>query len=156
MSELVHEVITRPYTDQDHEACLNVFDSNLPNFFDCAERKDFCGFLNGTVKERPYLVLEYEGKVIGCGGLAINTDEMSAFLSWGMVESSYHGKGLGKLLTEARLDLARATPEIEKITLNTSQHTQGFYAKFGFQVTKVTADGYGMGLDRWDMVLCLR
>lgn len=156
MSEFVKSVVSRPYSDQDYEACLKIFDSNIPKFFDAAERNEFCDFLNGTVKERPYLILEYEEYIVGCGGLAVDLDQKSAFLSWGMVTNSFHGKGIGKLLTEARLDLARAIPEIEMVTLNTSQHTQGFYAKFGFQMTKVTVDGYGKGLDRWDMVLRLR
>ena len=156
MNEFVQSVVSRPYTDHDYKACLDIFDSNLPKFFDATERNEFCDFLNAKVKERPYLVFEYEGQVIACGGLAINRDEKSAFLSWGMVSNPYHGKGIGKLLTEARLELARSIPEIEKVTLNTSQHTQGFYSKFGFEMTKVTTDGYGEGLDRWDMVLNLR
>lgn len=156
MSFSIQEVFSRPYRVEDYEACLTVFETNLPKFFTADERNSFQEFLNGPVRERPYLVLEYHGEVIGCGGLAFGTERGSAFLSWGMVARPFHGKGLGKLLTEARLDLARAVPEIEKVTLNTSQHTQGFYAKYGFQAKTVTPNGYGPGLDRWDMVLKLR
>jgi len=152
----IQEVFSRPYRSEDFAACLAVFETNLPKFFTADERNMFQEFLNGPVRERPYLVLEYKGEVIGCGGMAFGADRKSAFLSWGMVSRPFHGKGVGKVLTEARLELARAAPEIERVTLNTSQHTQGFYAKYGFQAKTVTPDGYGPGLDRWDMVLNLR
>ena len=58
-------------------------------------------------------------------------------------------------LTEARLALARTLPGVERLILSTSQHTQGFYAGFGFAVTAHTPDGFGPGLDRVDMALLL-
>lgn len=42
-----------------------------------------------------------------------------------------------------------------RIELDTSQHTQAFYARFGFTVERVVVNGYGPGLDRWDMALDL-
>ena len=36
--------------------------------------------------------------------------------------------------------------------LATSQLTYGFYEKLGFQTTKVTENGFGPGIDRYDMV----
>jgi len=59
------------------------------------------------------------------------------------------------VLTEARIAAARGTPGVARGILNTSQHTQGFYARFGFEAEKVTPDGYAPGIDRWDMVLKL-
>lgn len=44
---------------------------------------------------------------------------------------------------------------VGRVKLNTSQHTQGFYARFGFETEAVTPDGYAPGIDRWDMVLTL-
>lgn len=102
------------------------------------------------------LVESLLSEAIGCGELGINRDPRSAFLSWGIVARPLHGQGLGKFLTQARLDLARARPEIEKITLNTRQHSQGFYATYRFKVKTITLDGYSRGLDRGDMVLHLR
>lgn len=63
--------------------------------------------------------------------------------------------GTGTSLTLARLELARAIPDIAELIMDTSQHTHGFYEKFGFTVTKVTPDGFAPGLDRWDMTLGL-
>jgi hypothetical protein len=39
------------------------------------------------------------------------------------------------------------------VQLGTSQHSKEFFARFGFQTTRVTPDGYAPGLDRYDMTL---
>ena len=39
------------------------------------------------------------------------------------------------------------------IYLDTSQKTYKFFEKFGFVVKKITTNGYGVGLDRYDMIL---
>ncbi|WP_447903009.1 GNAT family N-acetyltransferase, partial [Stenotrophomonas pavanii] len=44
-----------------------------------------------------------------------------------------------------------ADPSIKRITLSTSQHTQGFYAGLGFQVTRIVSNGHGAGIDAVEM-----
>ena len=100
-------------------------------------------------------MIEQDGRIVGCGGHAVEADRVSVALCWGMVDNGLHGQGLGRVLTEARIAAARATPGVGRVKLNTSQHTQGFYARFGFETEKVTPDGYAPGIDRWDMVLTL-
>jgi hypothetical protein len=39
--------------------------------------------------------------------------------------------------------------------MDTSPRTVGFFTRVGFRVTGRTADGYGPGLDRLDLELCL-
>jgi predicted GNAT family N-acyltransferase len=68
-----------------------------------------------------------------------------------MVERSRHRQGLGRALAVARLYQAEADPSVQRITLSTSQHTQGFYAGLGFQVVRVVADGHGAGIDAVEM-----
>ncbi len=46
---------------------------------------------------------------------------------------------------------AEADPSIKRITLSTSQHTQGFYAGLGFQVTRIVSNGHGAGIDAVEM-----
>lgn len=151
------EPLLRPYTTRDRAACLAIFDGNAPRFFAPEERADFVAFLEALPRaDWPYLVLERDGAVTGCGGLILDAQARRAGLSWGMVAQGLHGAGLGRRLTVARLALARDMPGIEAVTMETSQHTQGFYARLGFGVRKVTPDGFGPGLDRWDMVLPLR
>ncbi|MEM7525042.1 MAG: GNAT family N-acetyltransferase [Pseudomonadota bacterium] len=150
------DIVSRPYRADDLFACLALFESNVGVFFAPEERADFCETLDSVnASERPYLTLARDGAVIACGGLIIDADARRASLAWGMVGRALHGRGLGTRLTEARLALARAAPDVDEVTLATSQHTQGFYARFGFTVSDVAADGFAPGLDRWDMVLKL-
>ncbi|WP_395449681.1 GNAT family N-acetyltransferase [Aminobacter sp. UC22_36] len=152
----MNDVVSRPYMADDFSACLAIFDSNVPSFFAPEERAEFCQFLGSVnAEDRPYLVLVSKGSVIACGGLVTETEKRQAGLAWGMVDRAFHGQGLGTSLTQARLALARADPDIAELTLATSQHTRGFYEGFGFTVSKVTPDGFAAGLDRWDMTLRL-
>ena len=148
-------ILSRPYRPEDMAGCLALFDSNTPRFFDASERESFVGFLGDQALRWPYQVIELDGRIVGCGGHAVEADGISVVLCWGMVDNELHGQGLGRVLTEARIAAARATPGISRVILNTSQHTQGFYARFGFETEKVTPDGFAPGIDRWDMVLKL-
>ena len=147
----------RSYRPGDRDACLALFDGNTPRFFDPSERPGFAAWLDALTQ--PYLVIERvsdgDTRIVACGGHAIEADGSSASLCWGMVAQDAHGQGLGRALTQARLDAIRAMPQVASVHMNTSQHTQGFYAAFGFETVKVTPDGFGPGIDQWDMMLPL-
>lgn len=143
----------RSYQAGDRDACLALFDGNTPRFFDPSERADFAAWLDTST--HPYLVILRDGRIVACGGHAIEADGTSASLCWGMVAQDAHGQGLGRALTQARLDAIRAVPGVARVRMNTSQHTQGFYAGYGFEAVKVTPHGFGPGIDQWDMVLPL-
>jgi GNAT superfamily N-acetyltransferase len=144
----------RDYAPADREACLGVFDSNVPRFFVTAEREVFAAFLDAL--PGPYLVLEDgDGAIVGCGGYAVVPETRTADLCWGMVARGRHGTGLGALLLDARLDGIRADAAVDALELNTSQHTRGFYERRGFVVERVVPDGFAPGLDRCDMRLPL-
>jgi len=147
-------VRVRDYTREDREACLAVFDGNVPEFFVPAEREAFAAFLDDL--PGPYLVVEDEdGRVVACGGYAVTPGTRTADLCWGMVARPRHGTGIGRLLTDARLERVRADPGVHDVALNTSQHTAGFYARRGFATERVVPDGFAPGLDRCDMRLVL-
>ena len=143
----------RPYTVADRAACLALFDSNAPRFFDPSERAGFEQFLDDL--RGPYPVSERDGRGVGGGGHAVEPDGRTVSLCWGMVEQGLHGQGLGRLLTEARLAAARAEPGVTAVRLDTGQHTTGFYERFGFVIERVVKDGYAPGSDRHDMRLTL-
>ena len=151
------DIVTKAFVPEDRDACLAVFDSNVPTYLAPEERGEFIEFLD-DVNDRDcrYLVLTQDGSVVACGGLFIETYKHTAALSWGMVDRTLHRQRLGSRLTEARLAQARTIHGIDQLTLATSQHTQAFYARFGFVATRVTPDGFAPGLDRWDMVLQLQ
>lgn len=146
-----HGVDIRPYAPSDLDACLAVFDSNVPRYFITAERAGYREFLENL--PGPYLVLtDAGGAIVACGGYAIGDDDPTrADLCWGMVRQEKHRRGYGRTLTHARIDAAKTDPRVKVIRLDCSQHTTGFYERFGFRVTSVERDGYGPGLDRCEM-----
>jgi hypothetical protein len=147
--------LIRPYQPPDMQACLDIFDGNTPRFFLLAEQEDFEKFLLNYAAVWNYLVIEDNGSIVACGGHNYDNDVKSDNFCWGMVANNRRGTGLGKMLTVARLNTASAMPAVKKIRLDTSQHTQGFYAQFGFIPERIILQGYGAKLDRWEMALSL-
>ena len=151
-----HGVDIRPYTPADLEACLAIFDTNVPRYFVTSERAEFRAFLDEM--PGPYLVLtDASGEVVACGGHAAHDGEPGRVdLCWGMVRKEHHRRGYGRTLVHARIDAAKRDPAVRVIALDTSQLTTGFYERFGFREIGREPDGYGPGLDRCEMRLTVR
>jgi len=141
----------RAYTEADLESCLALFDSNCPEYLDPSERADYAEFLTTKASQLGYLVVEGNGQVIGAGGLMVS--ENIGWFCWGLVDNARHKAGIGTRLVHARLDQARENANVKVVKLDTSQKTVGFYERFGFVTDKINKDGYGPGLDRYDMTL---
>lgn len=137
--------------DADRAACLDLFDSNVPDFFLPAERAEFEAFLDDL--PGPYFVYEPAGRILASGGYALAEEGRRADLCWGMVHRSLHRQGLGQGLARYRIDRARRHPGLREVALQTSQHTADFYRSLGFKVVDVEPDGFGEGMDRLDMRL---
>lgn len=136
----------RAYRSGDRGGCLEIFDSNVPEFFRPEERRDFSAFLDDP--PGPLLVLEGPpGWVVGFGGVADEGDGLGS-LCWGMVHRRRHGQGLGRRLLDARLDLMRQDPAFRAARLETIPATAGFFVKMGFSVVSTEPDGYAPGMDR--------
>jgi len=142
----------RLYRASDRPACIGLFGTNVPRYFHENERQDFIGFLD-TEALHYLLVLEGED-VLGCGGFSLGDDGRTANLCWGMVRSDRHGQGIGAQLLLARLQ-AIATTSATQVRLATSQHTAGFYQRYGFVVHSIQPNGFAPGLDEVEMRLTL-
>lgn len=145
----------RPWRREDLAAGLELFDSNVPRFFDPSERSDFIEYVEAT--EEPYFVLaDATGRIVACGGFErINGDPATMGLCWGMVHSDLHKMGLGDLLLRTRLDMIAAYPAHRTVAIETTQHSKGFFARYGFAETRCVADGFAPGMDLVGMVLDL-
>jgi N-acetylglutamate synthase-like GNAT family acetyltransferase len=144
-------MILREYTLQDKAACLALFDSNLNPYFLPHERADFNQFLDKKIGE--YFVVEQEGAIVGCGGIAFTQETGEGNLTWGMINRHKHRQGIGQFLTAARLERLRQIPGLKFVSIQTSQHTVEFYTRHGFQVREIIKDGFGRGLDNYKMTL---
>ncbi len=153
----------RPYTPADKDACMAIFRSNCPHYFDPSEEAPFEQWLEHQAaktrvfensEEEHYYVLETpEHGIAACGGFYLVKGAKEARLAWGMVHSDHHRKGYGTELYEFRRnEILKNWPD-HVITLGTSQHTWPFYEKMGMRVTDVKPAGYGPHLDRYDMEL---
>ncbi len=144
----------RDYDSRDQEACLEIFDSNVPEYFAANERAEYEKFLNNL--PGAYLVVEDHGSIVACGGFARHKSEPgAALLCWGMVTRERHGTGLGRQLLAERLRRLADDDSVDVIVANTSQLTEGFYSKRGFTTHRIFKDGLRPGLDSREMRLQL-
>lgn len=150
----------RRYEARDRAACVAIFGSNCPQYFDPSERELLLGWLDACEQGRlrhatslaeEFLVLERDGAVLSCGGFYVLRTPQRASMVWGMVQREHHREGLGRELLVHRIELLRSSYPDHAITLDTSQHTAPFFERLGFRVTARKPDGYGPGLDRIDM-----
>jgi ribosomal protein S18 acetylase RimI-like enzyme len=70
-----------------------------------------------------------------------------------MVDRARQRQGIGQALSDARLGAIRLVVGVDRVAMETSQLSAGFYVRLGFSVTEVTKNGIGPGLDRWVMVM---
>src|SRR5690348_5544432 len=91
----------RPYIESDRDACVAIFDSNAPEFFDPGSRGRFEGFLDQP--RGNYFVMVHDSAVAGCGGYVAVPGENVASLVWGMVRRDLQRLGLGRFLLMYRL-----------------------------------------------------
>ncbi|MCE7991870.1 MAG: GNAT family N-acetyltransferase [Roseivirga sp.] len=148
MSQIQHSI--REYEPKDKAACITIFNSNVPEYFCDAEREEFIEWLDKEDRA-PYYVLLDGDLVLACGGIYEDAEEQMTGLAWGMVLYSKHKQGLGKQLTLHRLELMEKLFPHYAQHLSTSQHTEAFYKKFGFETTECIKDGFGPGLDNCKM-----
>lgn len=127
----------RPYTAGDREACLAIFDSNVPDYFQAGERSGLAEFL-----EQPgctYLVMEHDGAVVGCGGYRSTEDPPVGRLVWGMVRRDLQRQGLGRFLLYLRLKELSKSGGVQRVSLTTSPQAAPFFEREGFRVIEAGA-----------------
>jgi predicted GNAT family N-acyltransferase len=141
----------RPYQSGDLDAVIEIFRSNIPKYFGHGEEPGLRDFLADN-RTRNYYVGEIDGEVVAAGGIGLNENE-TVSLCWGMVRADHLGTGLGRELTEFRITRSLETFGPRPLFISTSQHTQGFYERFGFRLTRHEKDGFGPGIDICEMLL---
>lgn len=134
------------------DQCIKIFESNMPKFFAAEELQLFIAFLDNDI-EGNYYVVEKSGIVVACGGVFLDERTDEGGLSWGMVHSDLHKQGIGKLLTEYRIELLKEKYPNKAHKVDTSQHTAAFYVKRGFKTIEIIPDGFAKGLDKYVMKL---
>jgi len=144
-------MIIKPYHSKYFENCMKIIHSNTPKYIDYSEHSDYEDYLSRD--DKIYFVLFNKSNIVACGGYGVNKSQIKAGLSWGLVHSRHHNQGYGSELLKYRINHIKNNFQDIEIHLDTSQHTYGFFEKFGFVITQISKNGYGHGLDRYDMIL---
>lgn len=154
----------REFHLQDRAACIAVFDSNVPEYFNASERPVFLAFLEssdflpprlrGSGNAAGYLhVVESAGAVVGCGGWYL--DGTIANLSWGMVARPSHGRGFGRFLLQERVKSIRADGRATAIRVRTTASIRGFFEHAGFHSVR-ESEGLVKEMPLVELVLALK
>jgi len=147
---VIKSLAFREYFTSDYEGCVRVFRSNIPKYFCESEIDEFSSFLRSD--EIQYLVVEQSGAVVACGGSYVRNGV--GRLCWGMVEQSKHGSLIGTALLAKRLNtLFSRNVSVTEVGIDTSQHSAGFFERFGFKAQRRSIDGFSEGLDCVEMTL---
>ena len=141
----------RDYTPEDFEACKAIYASNVPHPFPEEYLQSCLRFLDeGTSYQ---LVLEHEGRVIGCGGLELRGEGPFAHLLFGSIHRDFQKRGFGSTLLATRLSLIEHEGEVYTIKLETGTDDAAFFAKAGFEVFQVRISGLGPDKDAGILVV---
>lgn len=148
MSEAISSFIMRTAKIEDAESLLEIQKSVVSEGeFLIAVSKEFNRTLLGQIEyiqdkleneNETILVAEKDGEVVGWIVFESiqNRKRISHTGSFGiLIEKSYRGQGIGKMLINALLDWAEKNPMIEKVSLgvfSTNHNAISLYKKMGF------------------------
>lgn len=139
----------RKYHKQDRDNLIQLIELNVPEYFDISEVNLFVKYLDEELED--YFVVEHDEEIVACGGINYSSKKNQAVISWDMVHPKHQGKGIGGQLLKHRLDFIRAQEKYPRIGVRTSQHTVGFYEKYGFETFEIEKDYWAKGFDLYDM-----
>ncbi|WP_210490326.1 GNAT family N-acetyltransferase [Rufibacter aurantiacus] len=141
----------RTYKPEDKASVINLIKLNTPEFFHPTEQKDLEHYLDHEVED--YFVVEEDAEIIGAGGINYFPEERIARISWDFIKPDLQGKGIGKKLTEYRINHLKKNEVIELIVVRTTQLVYRFYEKMGFTLTKIEKDFWAPNFDLYQMEL---
>jgi ribosomal-protein-alanine N-acetyltransferase len=144
-----NNVLIRDYQPKDKAKILHLLRLNTPQYFAPAEENDLVFYLENEIEH--YFVLEYANAIIGCGGINFSEDKTRGKISWDIMHPDFQGKSLGRLLLDYRLEKLKTFPDLQSISVRTSQLAYSFYEKSGFQLVEKIPDYWAQGFDLYRM-----
>lgn len=137
------------YEATDKQDVIHLIRSNTPEYFAPEEEAELSDYLDSE-RER-YYVMTYDGKIVGCGGINFENNHTIGIISRDILHPSYQGRGLGRKLLKYRIKELNAMASIHKIIVRTSQLTNKFYEKLGFELLEIKKDYWAKGFDLYYM-----
>ena len=139
----------RAYSNTDKPKIIELLRKNTPEYFDSSEEKDLKNYLENEVEE--YFVYERNSEIIGAGGINYFVEEKLARISWDIIDPNSQGKGIGKELTQYRINHLKRNLNIEFIIVRTTQLVYKFYEKLGFELEKIEKNFWSKNFDLYQM-----
>lgn len=139
----------REYKLEDKPQVMKLFLLNTPQYFSKKEEADLHHYLDN--ERELFYVMEYNGRIIGCGGINFVENGAIGKLSWDIFHPDYQGKSLGTELLQYRISKLKSTKSVLKITVRTSQLAYGFYEKQGFELLDIVKDYWADGFDLYHL-----
>ncbi|MGX7666210.1 GNAT family N-acetyltransferase [Flavobacterium pedocola] len=147
-------MMIRRYQKEDFNELIALLKRNIPEYFAPEEEADYSDYLTHHLED--YFVVTEDDTIIGAGGINYFPEEKTARISWDAIHPDFHGKGVGRKLTQYRIDLLKNNPEINLIVVRTTQLVYKFYEKMGFQLEKTEKDFWAEGFDLYQMSIRLK
>ncbi|MBU2949649.1 GNAT family N-acetyltransferase [Tamlana agarivorans] len=144
----------RKYTKKDRHQVITLLRQNTPKYFASSEETDFENYLKNEVED--YFVYEQNSIIIGTGGINYFPTEKTARLSWDMIHPKHQGKGIGKALTQYRINYLLENQNIEFIVVRTTQLAFQFYEKMGFMLMSIEKDYWAENFDLYEMKMPIK
>lgn len=139
----------RPYKISDKHRLIEIFNLNVPTYFDAKEIEDFIRYLDE--KSDHYLTVEQEEKIVGGVGHDFIESDQSGRVTWIFFDPEYTGKGLGHEAVEHCNNIFKSNSQVEKLVVRTSQLAYKFFEKFDYKTIKIEKEYWGPGLDLYIM-----
>jgi GNAT superfamily N-acetyltransferase len=124
--------------DADQQACLAVWDSNVPEFLITEQREAFESFLNEPAAT--CVVMEHDGAIIGLGGYVSSAPD-TVRLQYGTIRRDMQRQGLGRFLLLYRLKAIGALADVVFVEAVVPERLARFYEKNGLKPQQKLADG---------------
>lgn len=147
-------MLIRLYTQSDYFKLIELLRLNIPQYFARSEEQDFIDYLHRYALT--YYIVEMDGEMVGGGGINYFFESHSARISWDFIHPEYHGQGIGKSMTEYRIEKIKSNSSIQSIVVRTSQLAFRFYEKIGFKVDRVVKDFWAEGFDLYEMKMLFK
>ena len=143
------EINIRSYTLKDKNQVIDLLQLNTPAYFSQEEEKDLIFYLDHELED--YFVVEYQNKIVGCGGINFSGDPTKGKISWDILHPDYQGKGIGTQLLNYRIKKLKSLNQVKTILVRTTQLVFKFYEKNGFELKEVIKDYWAKGFDLYKM-----
>jgi GNAT superfamily N-acetyltransferase len=135
-------VTVRLFEPRDFARCAELYDLNAPGRFPDG---GITGFHEALLDpEKVNLVLEAERTIVGAGGISAQATSYCyvAYLTYGMVDPTWHRRGVGTLLLLARIATLPEPAPWGVLKMSNVQSAASFYQRFGFgPYHKIDPDG---------------